>query len=150
MRDLLGGKGANLAEMTRVLGPELVPAGFTITTEACVAYMSAGGRSPEGLADVVGEALARLEERAGRRLGDPEDPLLLSVRSGARDSMPGMATRGPPRRPASRSRATRSPGRRRPAATSWSTLRARTSYPEYAPRVTFMSWPAGCPRWTPS
>jgi pyruvate,orthophosphate dikinase len=80
MRDLLGGKGANLAEMTRVLGPELVPAGFTITTEACVAYMGAGGRQPE----------ARLEERAGRRLGDRDDSLLLSVRSGARDSMPGM------------------------------------------------------------
>jgi pyruvate,orthophosphate dikinase len=90
MRDLLGGKGANLAEMTRVLGPELVPAGFTITTEACVAYMGAGGRQPEGLADAVGEALARLEERAGRRLGDRDDSLLLSVRSGARDSMPGM------------------------------------------------------------
>jgi pyruvate,orthophosphate dikinase len=90
MRDLLGGKGANLAEMTHVLGAELVPAGFTITTEACVAYMDEGGRPPSGLADAVGEALARLEERAGQRLGDPEDPLLLSVRSGARDSMPGM------------------------------------------------------------
>ncbi len=90
MRNLLGGKGANLAEMTRVLGPELVPAGFTITTEACVAFMGAGGRPPDGLADAVGEALARLEERAGRQLGDRDDPLLLSVRSGARDSMPGM------------------------------------------------------------
>ena len=90
MRDLLGGKGANLAEMTRVLGPELVPAGFTITTEACVAYMGAGGRPPDGLAGAVGEAVAELEERAGRRLGDRDDPLLLSVRSGARDSMPGM------------------------------------------------------------
>ncbi len=90
MRDLLGGKGANLAEMTRVLGPDLVPPGFTITTEACVAYMGAGGRPPDGLADAVGEALARLEERAKKRLGDRDDPLLLSVRSGARDSMPGM------------------------------------------------------------
>ena len=90
MRELLGGKGANLAEMTRVLGAELVPAGFTITTEACVAYMRAGGTPPDGLADAVDDALARLEEHAGRRLGDPEDPLLVSVRSGARDSMPGM------------------------------------------------------------
>ena len=90
LRELLGGKGANLAEMTHVLGPELVPAGFTITTEACVAYMGAGGAPPAGLADAVAEALARLEERAGRALGDPDDPLLLSVRSGARDSMPGM------------------------------------------------------------
>ena len=66
-----------------------MPAGFTITTEACVAYMGAGGRAPEGLADAVGEALVRLEERAGRRLGNRDDPLLLSVRSGARESMPG-------------------------------------------------------------
>ena len=90
MRDLLGGKGANVAEMTRVLGPERVPAGFTITTEACVAYMLAGGEFPEGLDEQAAEALARLEERAGKRLGDPEDPLLVSVRSGARESMPGM------------------------------------------------------------
>jgi pyruvate, orthophosphate dikinase len=90
MRALLGGKGAGIAEMTRVLGPDLVPAGFTITTEACVAYMRAGSRPPAGLAEAVDEALARLEERAGRRLGDADDPLLVSVRSGARDSMPGM------------------------------------------------------------
>src|SRR3989442_1102748 len=90
MRELLGGKGANVAEMTRVLGAERVPAGFTITTEACVAYMQAGRREPEGLDEQVDEALARLEERAGRRLGDPDDPLLVSVRSGARESMPGM------------------------------------------------------------
>ncbi|HEX2087411.1 MAG TPA: pyruvate, phosphate dikinase [Solirubrobacteraceae bacterium] len=89
MRDLLGGKGANVAEMTRVLGPERVPAGFTITTEACVAYMR-DGREPEGMEEQVDEALARLEERAGKRLGDPDDPLLVSVRSGARESMPGM------------------------------------------------------------
>ena len=88
-RVLLGGKGAGIAEMTRVLGPDLVPAGFTITTEACVAYMR-DGDVPEGLADAVGAAIARLEEHAGRRLGDPADPLLVSVRSGARDSMPGM------------------------------------------------------------
>ncbi|MDX6648668.1 MAG: pyruvate, orthophosphate dikinase, partial [Solirubrobacteraceae bacterium] len=88
-RDLLGGKGANLAEMTRVLGADRVPGGFTITTEACVAYMEAG-EEPDALAEQVADALARLEESAGRRLGDPEDPLLVSVRSGARESMPGM------------------------------------------------------------
>ena len=90
MRELLGGKGANVAEMTRVLGPERVPSGFTITTEACVAYMRGDGTEPEGLADEVAAALAVLERRAGKRLGDPEDPLLVSVRSGARESMPGM------------------------------------------------------------
>src|SRR5205809_3231762 len=90
MRDLLGGKGANVAEMTRILGPERVPAGFTITTEACVAYMHADRQEPEGLDEQVGEALSRLEEHVGKRLGDAEDPLLVSVRSGARESMPGM------------------------------------------------------------
>ena len=90
MRELLGGKGANVAEMTRVLGAERVPAGFTITTEACVAFMRADQEEPEGLEEQVAEALGRLEERAGKRLGDPEDPLLVSVRSGARESMPGM------------------------------------------------------------
>jgi pyruvate,orthophosphate dikinase len=88
-RDLLGGKGANVAEMMRVLGPERVPAGFTITTEACEAYLRSGGE-PEALAGQVATALARLEEQAGRRLGDTDDPLLVSVRSGARVSMPGM------------------------------------------------------------
>jgi len=90
MRELLGGKGANVAEMTRVLGPERVPAGFTITTEACVAYMEAERSFPDGLDDQVGEALERLEEQAGKSLGDSDDPLLVSVRSGARESMPGM------------------------------------------------------------
>jgi pyruvate,orthophosphate dikinase len=90
MRDLLGGKGANVAEMTRILGPERVPAGFTITTEACVAYMQADRAVPEGLDAQVDEALGRLEDAAGKRLGDPDDPLLVSVRSGARESMPGM------------------------------------------------------------
>jgi pyruvate, orthophosphate dikinase len=90
MRDLLGGKGANVAEMTRVLGADRVPAGFTITTEACVAYMRANQQEPEGMADEVAEALERLQEHAGKRLGDDEDPLLVSVRSGARESMPGM------------------------------------------------------------
>ena len=78
MRELLGGKGANVAEMTRVLGAERVPAGFTITTEACIAYMRG-----EGLPDYA-DALTRLEEKAGRALGQPDDPLLVSVRSGAR------------------------------------------------------------------
>ena len=89
MRELLGGKGANVAEMTRVLGEELVPAGFTITTEGCVEYMRAG-QVPDGLAEQVDEALGRLQDRAGKRFGDEEDPLLVSVRSGARESMPGM------------------------------------------------------------
>src|ERR671914_647367 len=90
MRELLGGKGANVAEMTRVLGEDRVPAGFTITTEACVAYMRAGQQEPEGMAEQVTEALERLQEHAGLRLGDDTDPLLVSVRSGARESMPGM------------------------------------------------------------
>jgi pyruvate,orthophosphate dikinase len=90
LRALLGGKGSNIAEMTGLLGPELVPAGFTITTEACIAYLRDGGTPPEGMGTAVDDALARLEARAGRRLGDPDDPLLVSVRSGARDSMPGM------------------------------------------------------------
>jgi pyruvate, orthophosphate dikinase len=89
LRELLGGKGANVAEMMRVLGPDRVPAGFTITTEACVAYMRSGSE-PDGLAEQVAAALARLEEAAGKRFGDEEDPLLVSVRSGARESMPGM------------------------------------------------------------
>src|SRR5262245_20064680 len=84
MRELLGGKGANVAEMTRVLGARRVPAGFTLTTEACIEYMRGGG-----LPD-YSEALRRLEEKAGRALGEPADPLLVSVRSGARESMPGM------------------------------------------------------------
>jgi pyruvate,orthophosphate dikinase len=88
-RDLLGGKGANVAEMTRVLGTDRVPPGFTITTEACVAYMRSRSE-PEGLNDQVADALGRLQEEAGRRFGDDHDPLLVSVRSGARESMPGM------------------------------------------------------------
>jgi pyruvate, orthophosphate dikinase len=90
MRELLGGKGANVAEMTRVLGAERVPSGFTITTEACVEYMRAGQTEPEEMADQVAQALKRLEERTGKSLGDRSDPLLVSVRSGARESMPGM------------------------------------------------------------
>src|SRR3954466_12340618 len=82
MRELLGGKGANVAEMTRVLGADKVPAGFTITTEACVAYMK-DEKFPEGLQEQIDQALGQLEERAGKQLGDNDDPLLVSVRSGA-------------------------------------------------------------------
>ncbi len=89
MRNLLGGKGANLCEMTRRLGADLVPAGFVITTEACVDHMRTGGE-PEQLAAEIREALARLEARVGRLFADTADPLLLSVRSGSRESMPGM------------------------------------------------------------
>ena len=87
LKDLLGGKGANLAEMTSVL--ELpVPPGFTITTDACRAYMVAGW--PDGLTDEVAKQVRRLEKAMGKRLGDATDPLLVSVRSGAKFSMPGM------------------------------------------------------------
>ena len=79
-KDLLGGKGANLAEMTNLGLP--VPPGFTISTEACRAYL-ADGTEPEGLAEEVGEHLAALEEEMGRKLGQPDGPLLVSVRSGA-------------------------------------------------------------------
>jgi pyruvate, orthophosphate dikinase len=89
MRPLLGGKGANVAEMSRVLGVDRVPPGFTITTEACVAYMRES-HEPDGLTEQVQAALERLQELAGKRLGDDRDPLLVSVRSGARESMPGM------------------------------------------------------------
>jgi pyruvate,orthophosphate dikinase len=85
---LLGGKGANLAEMTNLGLP--VPPGFTITTEACNAYMAAGDVLPDGLMDEVSEARVVLEGKTGKRLGDPVDPLLVSVRSGAAFSMPGM------------------------------------------------------------
>ncbi len=87
LADLLGGKGANLAEMTSVLGLP-VPPGFTITTEACRAFLTGGW--PGGLSAEVAEHLARLEAAMGRRLGDGSDPLLVSVRSGAARSMPGM------------------------------------------------------------
>jgi pyruvate,orthophosphate dikinase len=89
MRDLLGGKGANICEMTRLLGADLVPAGFVITSEACVIHMSTGEEPPE-LGPQVAAALERLQTHVGRRFGDADDPLLLSVRSGSRESMPGM------------------------------------------------------------
>ena len=86
-RELLGGKGIGLAEMTQLGVP--VPAGFTITTDACRAYMREGGLPP-GLEEEIGEHIARLEQKAGKRFGDDDDPLLVSVRSGAAVSMPGM------------------------------------------------------------
>ncbi|HZT10284.1 MAG TPA: PEP/pyruvate-binding domain-containing protein, partial [Actinomycetota bacterium] len=87
MKDLLGGKGANLAEMTNMGLP--VPPGFTITTEACLRFLRDGGPPPEMLQE-AGEHLARLQDTMGKQLGDPGDPLLVSVRSGAKFSMPGM------------------------------------------------------------
>src|SRR5438045_1181214 len=87
MKDLLGGKGANLAEMTSVLGLP-VPPGCTITTDACRAYMHGGW--PEGLDAEVARHVKRLEKAMKKKLGDPGDPLLVSVRSGAKFSMPGM------------------------------------------------------------
>ena len=88
MRDILGGKGANVAEMTRLGLP--VPKGFTISTEACMAYLRGGQTFPDGLEAEITEHLAHLQDDAGKRLGDPDNPLLVSVRSGAKFSMPGM------------------------------------------------------------
>ncbi len=88
MRDLLGGKGANLAEMAKLGLP--VPPGFTITTEACNSYYAAGRVYPAGLEDETRIALKALEAKSGKGFGDPANPLLVSVRSGARASMPGM------------------------------------------------------------
>ena len=88
MKNLLGGKGANLAEMASLGLP--VPPGFTITTDVCVAYYDNGREYPEGLREGVDAALAELETKTGKAFGDPSNPLLVSVRSGARASMPGM------------------------------------------------------------
>jgi len=88
MRDLLGGKGAGVAEMTRTGVP--VPPGFTITTEACNAYYENGQQFPEGMWEQVLEGLKDIEAQTGKRFGDPSNPLLVSVRSGAKFSMPGM------------------------------------------------------------
>ncbi len=88
VRSLLGGKGANLAEMTRIGVP--VPPGFTVTTEACNAYLAAGEKLPEGMWEQELEAMKRVEEQTGKKFGDPQDPLLVSCRSGAKFSMPGM------------------------------------------------------------
>src|SRR5688572_25363637 len=87
MKATLGGKGANLAEMSRIGLP--VPPGFIITAQTCIEYQ-AKGRMPEGLDGDIAAALAALEKKAGRRFGDAKDPLLVSVRSGAAISMPGM------------------------------------------------------------
>jgi pyruvate,orthophosphate dikinase len=87
-KDLLGGKGANLAEMTNLGLP--VPPGFTITTEACNEYSRGGMQLPDGLMDQVRDALAAVEQAAGKKFGDAASPLLVSVRSGAKFSMPGM------------------------------------------------------------
>ncbi len=88
MKDLLGGKGANLSEMTGLGVP--VPPGFTITTETCIEYLKNNKTFPKGMMEEVDKALAILEKKMGKKLGDPKDPLLVSVRSGARISMPGM------------------------------------------------------------
>src|SRR4051795_9703745 len=87
MKDLLGGKGANLAEMTNLKLP--VPPGFTITTEACQVYLDSGSE-PADLAAEVTEHVASLEKAMGKGIGQADDPLLVSVRSGAKFSMPGM------------------------------------------------------------
>src|ERR1700683_5395811 len=88
MKDILGGKGAGLAEMCRAALP--VPPGFTISTEVCNLYFEAANRVPKEVETQVGDALAKLESEMGRKLGDNADPLLVSVRSGAKFSMPGM------------------------------------------------------------
>ena len=88
MRNLLGGKGANLAEMTGIGLP--VPQGFTVTTEACTQYYEDGKMISDDIKEQIVEHVKKLEEITGRTLGDPKNPLLVSVRSGARISMPGM------------------------------------------------------------
>ncbi|MEJ2350326.1 MAG: pyruvate, phosphate dikinase [Anaerolineales bacterium] len=88
VRALLGGKGANLAEMTRIGVP--VPPGFTVTTEACNAYLAKGEKPPEGMWEQELEALKEVEAETGKKFGDPDNPLLISCRSGAKFSMPGM------------------------------------------------------------
>ena len=88
MRDLLGGKGAGLAEMTNAGLP--VPPGFTVTTEACNAYLEAGETFPEDMWEQEKDALVKVEEETGKKFGDTKNPLLVSCRSGAKFSMPGM------------------------------------------------------------
>ncbi|MGH9675167.1 MAG: PEP/pyruvate-binding domain-containing protein, partial [Bryobacteraceae bacterium] len=88
MKDVLGGKGAGLAEMSRAGVP--VPPGFTISTEVCNIYFENGNRVPSEVDEQVAAALAELEKRMGQKLGDTSNPLLVSVRSGAKFSMPGM------------------------------------------------------------
>ena len=86
LRDLLGGKGANLAIMVGAGLP--VPPGFTVTVDTCIAYSAAGGQMPAGLEDEIKACLAGVEQQTGKQFGDPSNPLLVSVRSGARESMP--------------------------------------------------------------
>ena len=88
MRVILGGKGANLAEMTSIGLP--VPQGFTVSTEACTAYYEDGKQISPEICAQIDNKLAELEAETGKKLGDPTNPLLVSVRSGARESMPGM------------------------------------------------------------
>src|SRR5512136_127947 len=88
VRGLLGGKGANLAEMTRIGLP--VPPFFTVTTEACNAYLAAGNKFPPKMWDQMITALKRVETKAEKKFGDPKNPLLVSCRSGSKFSMPGM------------------------------------------------------------
>ena len=88
MRDILGGKGANLAEMASLKLP--VPPGFTISTQVCNYFYAHGGKYPKGLAEGVAKSVGRIEKALGRKFGDVRNPLLVSVRSGARVSMPGM------------------------------------------------------------
>jgi len=90
MRNLLGGKGANLAEMTKIIGADVVPQGFTITTEACTQYYEDGRRINDEIQAQINEYIGKMEEITGKKFGDLENPLLVSVRSGARASMPGM------------------------------------------------------------
>ena len=90
MRNLLGGKGANLAEMTKIIGADVVPQGFTITTEACTQYYEDGRKINDEIQAQINEYIVKMEEITGKKFGDKENPLLVSVRSGARASMPGM------------------------------------------------------------
>ena len=90
MRNLLGGKGANLAEMTKIIGADVVPQGFTITTEACTQYYEDGRKINDEIQGQINEYIVKMEEITGKKFGDLENPLLVSVRSGARASMPGM------------------------------------------------------------
>src|SRR5210317_1550507 len=88
MRNTLGGKGANLAEMALLGLP--VPPGFTLSTDVCTAFYAHGGAYPDGLEAALAQAVAEVEAQQGKRFGDAANPLLFSVRSGARESMPGM------------------------------------------------------------
>ena len=87
-KELFGGKGANLAEMTKLGLP--VPEGFTITTEACTRYYQDGQKIADEIIDQIFDCLEKVEKKAGKKFGDPENPFLVAVRSGARASMPGM------------------------------------------------------------